>query len=214
MGGPDEFAHRKLKSSCEHAAGASPKKASYRKGGGRGVRDSEGLTPRQAEFVMRFIADPKYSATAAARSAGFSGPDQAANRLMRVPAVKAAIARRLRPHIEALEITAERVLQGLAEMAFGSVLDFGRVTPDGHFQVDLTKMDRLSAGAIASIETETYVEGRGAEAKTVKRTILKMADRRPALEALGRHLRILGSTSEALTHQPTRLILMYAPPPK
>lgn len=169
---------------------------------------------REAAFIRHYLADPHRIAHTAAIKAGYaeSTAKQWASRMLKRESVREEIARRTLPQIRKLEITAERVLQGLAELAFANVLDFGTVTADGQFRIDLSTMDRVSAGAIASIETESYFEGKGDHAKLVTRTKLKMADRRPALEALGRHLKILGA-GDVQIQQPIRLVIMHAPPP-
>jgi phage terminase small subunit len=180
--------------------------------GGYRKEPDDSVRLREERFIAAILADPMMNATAAAVSVGYaSRPAQAASRLMRRPRVKEALAARIGPQLRKLEITAERVLHGLAELAYANILDFGHFTPEGQFHVDLSKMYRLSAGAIASVETETYREGTGDDARIVTRTKLKMADRRPALEALGRHLKILGGAEAGQALEPIQLVIEYAP---
>jgi phage terminase small subunit len=186
-----------------------------RKGAKPPTEPYQSVNLRRERFVAALIADPMMNATAAAIAVGYTAqPAKQAARLMNHPYVKALIAETLGPKMRHLEITADRVLQGLAELAYANILDFGHVTPEGQFCVDLSKMDRVSAGAIASVETETYREGTGDDARMVTRTKLKVADRRPALEALGRHLKILGGAEAGQALEPIQLVIEYMPRPK
>ena len=169
------------------------------------------LTDRQAAFAREYAID--FNATAAAARAGYSRKTaySIGQENLTKPEVVAAIAKLTKPRMDELRIDADRVLQGLAELAFANILDFGRFTDDGGFAIDLSIMDRTSAGAIAAIKTRTYREGKGDDARTVTETVLKLADRRPALETLARHLRIIGGDQER-TREPIRLILEHSPP--
>jgi hypothetical protein len=76
----------------------------------------------------------------------------------------------------------------LARVAFANMLDYIKVTADGGVSVDLSQLERDTAAAILEVVVDTYVDGRGENAKEVKRVRFKLADKRAALVDLGKHL--------------------------
>lgn len=86
------------------------------------------------------------------------------------------------------DVTIDRVVRELALLGFSNMSDYITTTDDGGCFVDLSKLNRDKAAAISEVTSETYLEGKGEEAKTVKRTKFKLVDKRAALVDLGRHL--------------------------
>ena len=83
--------------------------------------------------------------------------------------------------------TKQAVLAELARMAFANMLDYVRLDPAGHADVDLSRLDRDTAAAVDEVIVD-YAEGRDDERRKVKRVRFKMTDKRAALVDLGRHL--------------------------
>ena len=54
--------------------------------------------------------------------------------------------------------------------------------------IDLSTATRDQLAALTEITVEDYTDGRAEDAREVKRVRIKMADKRAALELLGRHL--------------------------
>lgn len=114
------------------------------------------------------------------------------------PRIYDAIQHGLNQHAKKLEISTERVLQGLAQLAFSNALDYGSVDDDGEFSIDLTQTTRDQFAAVSEITSRTTRVAGGKPAKgkkdepsiTERVTRLKLADKRPALVDLGRHLGI------------------------
>lgn len=163
------------------------------------VKDPEtGLTDREAMFVRKYVADPHRSLPTAMRAAGY--PESALRRsgeILKKKAIRAAIAKLCEPVIRRHELTAQKVLDGLAEQAFSNILDYVDVLPDGTARVNMNKVDRLAAGAIAELTTETRTFGKGEDAYEVNKTKIKLADRKPALEVLAKHFKLVGDTPDA-----------------
>jgi hypothetical protein len=59
-------------------------------------------------------------------------------------------------------------------------------------------LTREQAAAIQEITLDAYTEGRGEQVREVKRTRFKLADKRGALELLGKHLKLWVERTENL----------------
>lgn len=145
------------------------------------------LTPKQARFVVEYLID--LNATQAASRAGYSrrtANEQGARLLAKV-SVAAAIQAAQAKRSERTEITADRVLTELAKLAFSNIEDVTRLVGTERVP-DLSKATRDQLAAVGEITVDDYTDGRGKDAREVKRVRLKMADKRAALVDLGRHL--------------------------
>jgi Terminase small subunit len=101
-----------------------------------------------------------------------------------------------------LSISADAVLQELARIAFANMMDY-MIIQSGEAYVDLSRVTREQAAAIQEITSETYIdgyEGKGEEKKpiVVKRTKVKLGDKRASLELLGKHLKLFIDRTETL----------------
>ena len=146
------------------------------------------LTARQHRFVEEYLID--LNAKQAAVRAGYTarGARTTGPRLLKNPEIGAAIAKAQAERGRRTGITADRVLQELAWLGFANMLDYVTVQPDGTAYVDLATLDRTQAAAIQEVVVDEYKEGRGAAARDVKRVRVKLADKRGALDLLGKHL--------------------------
>lgn len=126
------------------------------------------------------------------REAGYSATDGAADtnasRLLKKAQVAARIAELKGKAAEAAGITAKRVLDELAKIGFANIEDYIRITSDGDPAVDLSKMTRDQAAAVAQISVEDFKDGRGEDARDVRKITFKLHDKRAALVDLGKHL--------------------------
>ncbi len=75
-------------------------------------------------------------------------------------------------------------------MGFANMDDYIRVNEEGLPITDFSELTRSQAAAITSITVDTYVEGRGDEAREVRRVKFTLADKPKSLELLGRHLKM------------------------
>lgn len=87
---------------------------------------SEKLQPRQQAFISQYLADKTRNATKAAIAAGYSEKSASATaaRLMRNPKIKAVIDEELSVIRDASGVTAQKVMDELARMAFFRPEDF------------------------------------------------------------------------------------------
>lgn len=154
------------------------------------------LTAKQAAFVAEYLID--LNASAAARRAGYS--PRTANRIgpenLSKPVIAAAIGQAQAERAERTRITADRVLEELAKIGFSNLLDYHRIADNGEPLIDLTNMTRDQAAALTELQIDDYVDGRGDDAREVRRVKIKLADKKSALELIGKHLGMFIERSE------------------
>ncbi len=159
---------------------------------------------RHETFCREYIID--LNGTRAAIAAGYSKrtAHAAACRLLSNVKVKKLLAQLTRKHADKLDLSAEKVLSELSRMAFSNLLDYGTVTDDGGFVIDLSTLTREQAAAIHEITVDEYMDGRGEGARTVKRTKFKLASKIDALALLGKYLKLFTEKIEVsgLEHLP------------
>ncbi|WP_332116057.1 terminase small subunit [Azorhizobium caulinodans] len=155
-------------------------------------RNKNGLTDKQARFVEEYMID--LNATQAAIRSGYSAKTAAdiGRQLLRKTPVALAIAERQRALSEQTGVTAERIIEELAKIAFYDIrkaVRWGRA-PDGEeaYPVELVpseQIDDATAAAVAEVSlTQSGVK-------------IKMHDKRAALVDLGKHL---GMFKERVEH--------------
>lgn len=145
------------------------------------------MTPKQAIFYGEYIKDS--NGTRAAIAAGF--PERSAHvaaaRMLRNAKVSAAIEAWRKRRCEKLEITAERVLEEIAKLAF---YDPGDLFDGGGNLKPLTELDDVTRAAIAGMDVETLTcKGDSPSLRTMVKKI-KLVDKGQNLERLGRYLKL------------------------
>lgn len=146
------------------------------------------LNPKQERFVAEYLID--LNATQAAIRAGYSAKsaaEQASRLLINVKVAKAVEAAQAARSART-EITQDRVLKELAKLGFANMQDYMSVTQEGEPFADLSKLTRDQAAAITEFTVEDFTEGRGDDARDVRRVKFKLADKRAALVDIGKHL--------------------------
>jgi len=154
--------------------------------------DEAKLTPKQEAFVRAYIETS--NASEAYRRA-YPGSEKWKPEAVHVKASTMLANGKVQVRVDALrdaiakrhEITIDKIVRELALIGFSNMLDYISVQ-EGDAFVDLSKLTRDQAAAIGEVTSETYLEGKGDDAKTVKRTKFKLSDKRSALVDLGRHL--------------------------
>lgn len=115
------------------------------------------LNKKEQVFVNEYLRDR--NATRAAVAAGYAPRTaaQAGSRLLRFVKVREEINRLTSKHLSDLEITAKKVLQGIAQLAF---YDPRRLFNDDGTLKRIVDMDELSAMALKGIDVESTVTSR------------------------------------------------------
>ncbi len=147
------------------------------------------MTPRQQRFVEEYLVD--LNATRAAKRAGYSAKSASTRgyRLLRNPAVAAAVAKAQDKRAARTRVSADRVVTELAKVAFGDprrLLSWG---PDGVVLRDSSELTEAEAALVSEVsETRTAAGG------TRK---VKLHCKLTALNALGKHLGLFGNGRQA-----------------
>jgi phage terminase small subunit len=146
---------------------------------------------REILFVKHLLDDPEMHVGHAAAKAGYSekSASSTGSELLKKPTVRA----KLRKHAERIEartgVTKARVLNELARLGFSDIGNYFEVK-NGRVSFNLEELTRAERAAIQELTIEETAEGKGKNRRPVTRTKLKLANKREALELLGRHLKL------------------------
>jgi phage terminase small subunit len=136
------------------------------------------------ELITGCTQEEAYVRAGYAKAAAKSG----ASKLFSRPEAQQYLNELRKPVVEKAQITAQMVLEELAKIGFANIADFVKATPGGDPYIDLSKMTREQAAALSEITIDDYMDGRGEDAREVKRVRVKLADKRAALCDIGKHL--------------------------
>lgn len=138
------------------------------------------LNLRQQRFVAEYLKDP--NATQAAIRAGYSknGAEVTGCKLLKVAKVRDAIAKVQAQTAEKAGVTAERIVQEYAHIAFSDFRKFAKWGPGGVKLVDSESLTEEDARCIAEVSETTSKDG-----GTIR---FKLHDKKGALDSLAKHL--------------------------
>lgn len=140
-------------------------------------------------FAEQFIVD--LNPGPALKRAGWTGAGSGSTRagvLLARADVQAAIAAKMAARSARTGITADRVLEELAKLGFSNMGDYMTIGPDGGPLLNFKDLTRDQMAALTEVTVDDYVDGRGEEARDVKRVKFKLSDKRAALVDMGKHL--------------------------
>lgn len=140
------------------------------------------------EYLVDLNATRAYMRAYQCENVRTAGP--AGWRMLRKPSVAAKIQAAMDERGERVQVTADNVLAEIAKLAFANIGDYVTVQEDGTAYVDLSTLTPAQAAAIAEIQVDEYVEGKGEDTRNVKRVKIKLLDKGVNLERLGRHLKL------------------------
>ena len=156
------------------------------------------LTVKQRRFVQVYLANGMKGADAyrAAYSANCSPSTAAreADRLLNrhpliapvIEAAKAKAAAAVEKAIDRYAVNKGTIAAELARIAYARMSDYTRVGPDGDPYLDFSAVTPDQMAAVAEITVEDFKDGRGEDARDVRRIRFKLADKRAALMDLAR----------------------------
>lgn len=155
------------------------------------------MNDKQKRFCQEYVVD--LNGTKAAIRAGYSekSAQVTASRLLNEPIVLHKITELQAELAQRTGITVERVLQEYEKLAFANMQDYIQVQQDGSAFLDLSKLTRDQAAAIATLnideETETLDDEEAEEIgvgklQRVRKIRIKLADKKGALDSIAKHL--------------------------
>jgi len=146
------------------------------------------LSEKQKRFVAEYLID--LNATQAAIRAGYSAKtaQQQGSRLLSNVVVQEELSRQQSKVAQRLEITKERIVDELAKIGFANMLDYMRAGPDGDPYLDFSGLTRDQAAALSEVTVEDFKDGRGEDARDVRRVKFKLHDKKGALVDLAKML--------------------------
>lgn len=166
------------------------------------------LTPTERTFVDTYVATGEgVGATLAAfpvftngGSRGISAAQVRTLDFIKRPLIMAAIAERMNAKMTQWDLTADRVLSELAKIAYSNIDDFiDRSTGEPIFDLSPDQVTRDMMAAVGELKVEVYTEGRGEDAREVKRFTFKLHDKLAALEKAMKRLGLYEPTKIDLT---------------
>jgi hypothetical protein len=83
----------------------------------------------------------------------------------------------------------------MSKIAFANMLDYIALDGDGNPKLDLESITRDQGAAISEVILDEYMDGRGKNAKRVKRVRVKLASKIEALNAIARDLGLFTDAS-------------------
>lgn len=193
------------------------------------ARKKPDLTPKEQIFIREYLVDG--NATRAAIAAGYSQASASVmgSKLLRKGKVAEELAKVREKLLGKLEITVERVLQGIAELAFFDIRKFFspryavdvcsicsttetdhkvanhkfRALTMGGDLIPIDELDEQTARALKGCDVEKlfkhFGKGQAEESGTI--TKIRVADRLEALSLLGRHLKLFTDKLEVTDSQ-------------
>jgi phage terminase small subunit len=146
------------------------------------------LSAKQRRFVAEYLID--LNATQAAIRAGYSAKtaQQQGSRLLLNVVVQEELSKQQSKVAERLEITKDRIVDELAKIGFSNMLDYMRAGPDGDPYLDFSGLTRDQAAALSEVTVEDFKDGRGEDARDVRRVKFKLHDKKGALVDLAKML--------------------------
>ena len=156
------------------------------------------LTHKQILFVECYL-DNGGNATQAAKTVGYKHPHQQGPRLMLHPQVTAAIQAKRDKILQKTEVTREWLIEQYKNIAMGGIAMAKYRVPskDGTLHFDFSNVTQEDLALITTMSTETYVEGRGRNAKKVKKFKVDFTEPKAGLDQLGR---IIGAFTDNVKH--------------
>jgi len=153
-----------------------------------------GLTGKQERFIAEFLID--LNATQAAIRAGYSADTaySIGSENLKKPEILNAIAEARAKIATMLEVTAERIIAEYAKLGFSNMAHYTRIH-HGDPYIDLSAVSLDQFAAIAEVTSEDYTEGRGEDSRDIKKTKIKLHDKKGALDSLARHLGMFNDKS-------------------
>lgn len=128
------------------------------------------------------------SASVAYVTAGYSKNDGNASRLNGNEKVRERVEEILSEGARQAGVTVERIVSELAKVGFANMGSYLQATSDGDPFFAYADLSDDEKAALAEVTVEDFTDGRGEDARQVRKIKFKLHDKLGALDKLGRHL--------------------------
>jgi phage terminase small subunit len=147
------------------------------------------LDPKRRRFVEEYRID--WNATQAAIRAGYSRKtaQEQGSQLLSKLMVQEALAEVMAEDSARCRVSVDDAISELTRVAFLNIMDYMRIGSEGDPYVDLSALTRDRALGLVSFECEDYKDGRGEDARDVRRVKIRVADKVRALAELLKHIK-------------------------
>lgn len=152
---------------------------------------------KQEQFCQEYLAD--FNGAQAAIRAGYSvrTARTIAYELLTKPHIQARVQELQNRRNERADIHADAVLAEVKKIAFATIGNYVRKTPDGGIEADFTEADEAALAALDSIQIETKEIAAEGENVVIERQVkFKLQPKLQALVKLGEHLNLWKSERE------------------
>lgn len=153
------------------------------------------INPQEEIFIAEYLAH--FDAYKAARAAGFAKSVAAnvAPSWISLDGPKPQVARAIRTAVQArinrLNVTADVVVAELARLGLSNMGTFFKTDVDGTPYFAFDELTENDTACIKSLTIEEFKDGRGENARDVRKVKLELHDKKGPLLALARHLGVL-----------------------
>lgn len=153
------------------------------------------INPQEEIFIAEYLSH--FDAFKAARAAGFAKSVAANNASSWIsldgpkPQVARAIRTAIQARINRLNVTADVVVAELARLGLSNMGSFFKTTSDGTPYFAFEDLTEADTACIKSLTIEEFKDGRGEDARDVRKVKLELHDKKGPLLALARHLGVL-----------------------
>lgn len=145
------------------------------------------LTDKQRAAVDAYYGRAKFNKTRALEIAGYADPNGHICHVWNRPGVQAYIAEKEADLQRRYRLDFDMIVQEIAKIAYSNIADYLEFTEDGGVVFRGKDADYSELAALGEVTVETYVEGAGEDAQTVKRVKFKPYNKLSALDLLLRH---------------------------
>lgn len=147
---------------------------------------------RHEKLIDFYFGEANFNKSKALRLCGYACAHKY-TRLFDHPAISEEVERRYKELRERHSVTFDRVRDEIARVAYSNIYDYASREKDakgaftGNLIFDFSALDAVTAASIGEVTIETYEEGKGEDAREVKRVRVKPWNKLAALDQLMRH---------------------------
>ena len=154
---------------------------------------------KREAFLQEYLKD--LNGQAAAIRAGYSkktAARQAYDILNKDDEAKARLQELIEARNDRTKISQDDVVHELAKIAFGGLGRFIKRTAAGDPFIDISDVEDADLNLLSEVTIEDFTDGRGEDARDVRKIKIKTLDRLSALDKLARHLGVYADSEKRL----------------